>query len=296
LKNINVAQLVPFIDWTPFFQVWDLHGKYPAILNDAVVGEQAHKVYEDALGMLDRLVRERWLTANAVVGLYPANQVGHDDIALYADEAREAVLLTWHGVRQQTEKPVLDGKRNPNQALADFVAPRDSGVADYVGLFAVTTGIGVQAREKAFEAAGDDYSAIMLKALADRLAEALAEYLHERVRVEFWGYAPDERLEKEVLIAEGYRGIRPAPGYPACPEHGVKRAMFEVLAAHEIGMELTDSMAMTPSASVSGFYLGHPQAKYFNVGPIGNDQLTDIVARRHWNLDDACRALAPLLG
>jgi 5-methyltetrahydrofolate--homocysteine methyltransferase len=295
-KNLDLSLLVPYVDWSPFFQVWDLAGKFPAILNDDVVGEQARKVYEDGMALLDRMVKERWITANAVIGLYPANSIQHEDIALYADEGRAEPVLVWHGLRQQTEKPIIDGVRNPNQSLADFVAPRESGVHDYVGMFAVTTGIGVGPREARFEAAGDDYNAIMFKALADRLAEALAEYMHERVRKEFWAYAPDEAFACEALVAEQYRGIRPAPGYPACPDHSVKAAMFDLLGAREIGMELTESMAMTPAASVSGFYLAHPQAQYFNVGRIGEDQLQDVMQRRSLTRVQAERLLITSLG
>ncbi|MCU0773669.1 MAG: methionine synthase [Ideonella sp.] len=274
LRNADLAELAACIDWGPFFQTWDLAGPYPAILDDPVVGEQARKVFADAQAMLRRAIEGRWLAAHGVFGLWPANTVGDDDIEVYADESRTEVLMTWHGLRQQTERPVVDGVRRPNRCLADFVAPR--GVRpDYVGLFAVTAGLGVDAKERQFLAAHDDYSAILLKALADRLAEAFAERLHQRVRTEFWGYAPDERLSNEDLIAERYRGVRPAPGYPACPDHSVKRAMFRVLHAEEIGMGLTESLAMTPAASVSGFYLSHPDSTYFNVGRIGADQADD---------------------
>jgi 5-methyltetrahydrofolate--homocysteine methyltransferase len=278
LRNADLAELAAYIDWGPFFQTWDLAGPYPAILDDPVVGEQARKVFADGQAMLRRAIEGRWLTAHGVFGLWPANTVGDDDIEVYADESRSEVLMTWHGLRQQTERPVVDGVRRPNRCLADFVAPR--GVRpDYVGLFAVTAGLGVEAKERQFMAAHDDYSAILLKALADRLAEAFAERLHQRVRTEFWGYAPDERLTNDDLIAERYRGIRPAPGYPACPDHSVKRAMFRVLGAEEIGMGLTESLAMTPAASVSGFYLAHPQSAYFNVGRIGADQAEDWAQR-----------------
>ena len=296
LRNQDLAELSRYIDWGPFFQVWDLAGPYPAILEDPVVGEQARKVFADAQAMLDRIVRERWLTANAVVGFAPAASVDSDDIAVFDDAARTKRLFTWHGLRQQTEKPVVDGVRNPNQALADFVAPLDSGVPDWIGGFAVTTGIGGEARERAFMAAHDDYSSIMFKALADRLAEAFAEYLHERVRRDFWGYAAGESLTLEAQIREQYRGIRPAPGYPACPEHEVKRDLFDWLGAREIGMDLTESLAMTPAASVSGFYLAHPQAKYFAVGRIGEDQFADAAKRREVQPEEARRRLSPVLG
>ncbi|WP_281276343.1 methionine synthase [Tepidicella xavieri] len=294
-RHLDLAELARYIDWGPFFQTWDLAGPYPAILDDEVVGEQARKVLADGQAMLKKIVEGRWLTAHAVVGLYPAQTVGDDDIVLYADEARTQPVLTWYGLRQQTEKQEIDGALRPSRCLADFVAPQGSGVDDYVGLFAVTAGLGAEQRAAAFEAAQDDYSAIMLKALADRLAEALAEYLHQRVRTDLWGYAPHEQLSNEQLIAEQYQGIRPAPGYPACPDHSVKRDMFALLQCQDIGMGLTESLAMTPAASVSGFYIAHPQATYFNVGKIGRDQLCDMAQRR--GMDEAVleRLLAPNL-
>jgi 5-methyltetrahydrofolate--homocysteine methyltransferase len=277
LKGIELRDVVPFIDWAPFFQTWDLAGPYPAILDDEVVGEQARQVFADAQKMLKRLVDGRWLTANAVVGLYPAQRQG-DDIVLYTDESRTDVALTWYGLRQQTERPMTEGAYRPSRALSDFVAAPDQA-PDYVGCFAVTAGIGADAKAQAFESAQDDYNAIMLKALADRLAEAMAEMMHHRVRTDWWGYAAGEALTHEQLIAEQYQGIRPAPGYPACPDHSVKRAMFELLQAGDIDMGLTDSLAMTPAASVSGFYLAHPEATYFNVGRVGDDQIADLAAR-----------------
>jgi 5-methyltetrahydrofolate--homocysteine methyltransferase len=292
LASIDLAELEGYIDWGPFFQTWELSGRYPEILHDPLVGEQARKLQEDARAMLQRVVRERWLTASAVIGFYPANAQG-DDIVLYSDEQRSQPLLTWHGLRQQNRKPVIDGVARPNRALSDFVAPR--GQADYVGMFAVTAGLGIGAHEAAFEAAHDDYNSILLKALADRLAEAGAEYLHARTRREFWAYSPAEALDNADLVAERYRGIRPAPGYPACPEHGVKRELFEVLGAREIGMDLTDSLAMTPAASVSGFYLAHPEARYFTVGTIGRDQLQDHARRRGVPEAQLRRWLAPNL-
>ena len=239
-------------------------------------------MYADGQRMLRRLVEGRWLTANAVVGLYPANTVNRDDIEIYTDDSRAKVAMTWYGMRQQTEKQVIDGVMRPSRCLADFIAPRNSGIQDHIGLFAVTTGIGVDKKEQYFLADHDDYSAIMLKALADRLAEAFAETMHQRVRTDLWGYAPDEAASLDVndLIAEKYRGIRPAPGYPACPDHSVKRAMFDLLRCEDIGMELTESLAMMPAASVSGFYLAHPESTYFNVGKIGDDQLADMLKRR----------------
>ncbi|KAA6126973.1 methionine synthase [Cupriavidus cauae] len=294
-RNYDLAELANYIDWAPFFQTWDLAGKFPAILNDEIVGESARRVFSDGKAMLARLIQGRWLTANGVIALLPANTVNDDDIEIYTDESRSQVALTWHNLRQQSERPVVDGVRRPNRCLADFVAPKESGIADYIGLFAVTAGIGVDKKEAQFEADHDDYSAIMLKALADRLAEAFAECLHARVRRDLWGYAADESLDNEQLIAEAYRGIRPAPGYPACPEHTVKGPMFQVLDAGEIGMGLTDALAMTPAASVSGFYLAHPEATYFSVGKIGQDQLDDMIARRHEDRAAMERALAPNL-
>jgi len=291
-KNFDLAELVQYIDWGPFFQTWDLAGSYPAILQDEVVGEQARKVFADAKAMLQKIVDGRWLTANAVVGLFPANAQG-DDIAFYADEARSQKAMTWHGLRQQTEKQTIDGVTRPSRCLSDFVGPQ--GVSDYAGMFAVTAGIGADKRAEAFEAAHDDYSAIMLKALADRLAEAFAEYLHQRVRTDLWGYAEGEALSNEDLIAEKYQGIRPAPGYPACPDHSAKRDLFKVLQCEEIGMGLTESLAMTPAASVSGFYIGHPQAQYFNVGKVGDDQVQDLAARSGVEVKELQRLLAPNL-
>ena len=296
-KNFDLAELARYIDWGPFFQTWDLAGPYPAILKDAVVGVEAQKVFNDAQKMLQKIIEGRWITAHGVMGLYPANSVNHDDIALYADEARETPVLTWHGLRQQTEKQA--GK--PSRCLADFVAPRLDAQAkptqlkDYVGVFAVTAGIGVEKREQAFEAAHDDYSAIMLKALADRFAEAFAECLHERVRKDLWGYAAQESSSLEELVAEKYQGIRPAPGYPACPDHSVKKQMFDLLQCEDIGMSLTSSLAMTPAASVSGFYLSHPESQYFNVGKVGEDQVHDLAKRQNLKVTDIQRLLAPNL-
>ncbi len=281
-KNFDLAEIAKYIDWAPFFQTWDLAGPYPAILTDEVVGEQAAKVFADAQAMLKKIMEGRWLSANGVIGLYPANAVNEDDIALYTDETRNQIALTWFGLRQQTEKQAIDGPdgtpvMRPSRCLADFVAPR--GVADYVGLFAVTAGLGGEKKERQFLDAHDDYNAILFKALADRLAEAFAECLHHRVRTDLWGYAAGESLSSEELIKEKYQGIRPAPGYPACPDHSVKRQMFELLACDDIGMGLTESLAMTPAASVSGFYLSHPQSSYFNVGKVGDDQVADLAAR-----------------
>ncbi|MDQ5897997.1 MAG: 5-methyltetrahydrofolate--homocysteine methyltransferase, partial [Pseudomonadota bacterium] len=294
-RNQDLAELAACIDWAPFFQTWDLAGKYPDILTDEVVGEQATRVLADGRRMLQRLIDGRWLQASGVMGFWPANTVDDDTIEIYADESRRQVLMRWQPLRMQTVRPVIDGVARPNRSLADFIAPKGTK-PDYIGLFAVTAGLNVEKKEAQFIAQHDDYSAIMLKALADRLAEAFAERLHQRVRTELWGYAADEALSNEQLIAETYRGIRPAPGYPACPDHLVKRAMFEMLDAPAIGMGLTESLAMTPAASVSGFYLAHPQATYFNVGRIGEDQLADYAARADLSEADARRALSPVLG
>jgi 5-methyltetrahydrofolate--homocysteine methyltransferase len=294
-KNFDLAELARYIDWGPFFQTWDLAGPFPAILKDEIVGTEAQRVFSDGKRMLQRIIEGRWLTANGIVALYPAASVHDDDIAFYTDETRSHTALTWHGLRQQTEKQVIDGVPRPSRCLADFVAPAGSGVADYAGMFAVTAGIGAEAREKRFVDDLDDYSAIMFKALADRLAEAFAECLHHRVRTDLWGYAAGEALDNEQLVREQYRGIRPAPGYPACPEHSVKRDMFTLLQCEDIGMGLTDSWAMTPAASVSGFYIGHPDSTYFNVGKIGQDQVEDLARRRGLPVGELERALAPQL-
>jgi 5-methyltetrahydrofolate--homocysteine methyltransferase len=288
-KNFDLAELEKYIDWAPFFQTWDLAGPFPAILEDEVVGVEAKKVYADGQAMLKKIIANRWLTANAVVGLYPAQRVG-DDIVLYADETRQQQVMTWHGLRQQTVKP----NKNPNRCLSDYVADQTQA-ADYVGLFAVTAGLGAEKQEKRFIAAHDDYSAILFKALADRLAEAFAECMHHRVRTDLWGYAAGETLSNAELIQEKYQGIRPAPGYPACPDHSAKQAMFALLQCDEIDMGLTSSLAMTPAASVSGFYLAHPEATYFNVGRIGDDQVQDLAQRQGVAVKDLERLLAPNL-
>jgi 5-methyltetrahydrofolate--homocysteine methyltransferase len=294
-KNVDLATLARYIDWGPFFQTWDLAGPYPAILTDDVVGEAATKVFEEGQAMLKKIIDGRWLTANGAIALLPANSVNDDDIEIYTDDTRSEVAFTYYGLRQQGVKPVVDGVQRPNQCLADFIAPKSSGIADYIGLFAVTAGIGAEKIEKRFEAAGDDYSSIMVKALADRLAEAFAEYMHERVRTDLWGYVADEKLSNEALIKEEYVGIRPAPGYPACPEHTVKADLFKALQADEIGMMLTESFAMYPGAAVSGFYFSHPESKYFVVGKIGQDQLDDMAKRRGLPKDEVERYLAPNL-
>jgi 5-methyltetrahydrofolate--homocysteine methyltransferase len=295
-KNYDLAELAACIDWAPFFQTWDLAGKFPDILRDEVVGHEAQRVFSDGKRLLQRAIEGRWMQAHGVMSMLPANTVDDDTIEIYTDESRSEVALRWRPLRLQTERPVVDGVKRANRSLADFIAPKTSGKADYIGLFAVTSGVGLEKKEKQFTDDHDDYSAIMLKALADRLAEAFAERLHQRVRTDFWGYAADETLSSEELIAEKYRGIRPAPGYPACPDHSVKREMFRVLGAADVGMALTDSMAMTPAASVSGFYLAHPAATYFNVGRIGEDQLQDWATRQALHADLARRLLAPALG
>ena len=294
-RNFDLTELAKYIDWGPFFQTWDLAGPFPAILKDEIVGTEAVRVYGDGQRMLKRLIEGRWLSASGVVGFWPANTENDDDIVLYTDESRSEAALTWYGLRQQTEKQEIEGTMRPSRCLADFVAPRESGLKDYVGMFAVTAGLGVEKKEKYFVDDLDDYSAIMLKALADRLAEAFAEAMHHRVRTDLWGYAADEALSNEQMIAEQYRGIRPAPGYPACPDHSVKKPMFDLLNCTDIGMSLTESLAMMPAASVSGFYLGHPDSTYFNVGKIGHDQLQDQAVRRKASESELERLLAPNL-
>jgi 5-methyltetrahydrofolate--homocysteine methyltransferase len=274
LRNVDLGELARTIDWGPFFQAWELSGPFPAILDDALVGEAARTVYAEGQAMLKRIVAGRWLTASGAIALLPANSVG-DDIEMYTDDSRSRVALTWHNLRQQNERP--PGK--PNYCLADFVAPKGSGVNDYLGAFAVTSGLGIEKKLREFEAAKDDYSAIMLKALADRLAEAFAEWLHMKVRRELWGYAKDEALDVDAMIREAYRGIRPAPGYPACPDHSVKAPLFDLLRANAIGMTLTENYAMLPAASVCGFYIAHPDATYFAVGKVGDDQQADFARR-----------------
>jgi 5-methyltetrahydrofolate--homocysteine methyltransferase len=287
-----LADLVGCIDWTPFFATWELRGAYPAILDDPRLGAAARDLHRDALALLDRIVAEGRLTANAVVGFWPANSVDSDDIVVWRDDGRQDALATFRTLRQQMDKP---GGR-PNVALADFVAPSETGLVDFIGAFAVTTGHGLDEIVAEFEAAHDDYSAILAKALADRLAEAFAERLHERVRRELWGYAPEEALANEDLIAERYQGFRPAPGYPACPDHTEKRTLFELLEAESrAGIRLTESCAMWPGASVSGYYLWNPESHYFGVGRIGRDQLADYAARKGVPLAEAERWLAPNL-
>ena len=289
--DIRIGELIDIIDWTPFFATWELNGKFPAILDDATLGESARGLFADAQEMLQRIAAERWFRANAVIGLWPANSEG-DDIFVFADEARSAPIAVLHTLRQQLAR--REGRANV--ALADFVAPRASGLADYIGAFAVTAGIGEETIVERFKRANDDYSAIMAKALADRLAEALAERMHQRVRKEFWAYAPEETLASSELIAEKYRGIRPAPGYPAQPEHSEKATLFKLLdGEREIGVKLTESFAMWPGASVCGLYFSHPQSYYFGVGRIERDQVEDYARRKGWTLAQAEKWLAPIL-
>jgi 5-methyltetrahydrofolate--homocysteine methyltransferase len=288
-----LAELVPYIDWMPFFNAWEFAGKFPDILRDPVVGEAASSLYLDAQKMLKSLIDERWLQARAVVGFFPANTVGDDDINVYADERRMTSVARLHQLRQQKSKP----QDQAQLCLSDFVAPAHSGRADYIGAFAVTAGIGIDAHVARFEAAHDDYSSIMLKALADRLAEALAERMHERVRREFWGYAAEEHLDGTELIREEYRGIRPAPGYPACPDHTEKATLWKLLDAERTaGINLTESFAMFPTAAVSGFYFSHPRSHYFGVGKIDRDQAASYAQRKGMRVAEAERWLAPILG
>jgi 5-methyltetrahydrofolate--homocysteine methyltransferase len=290
-RGYDLAELARYVDWTPFFQAWELKGQYPRILQDDKYGEAARHLLDDAEAMLKQLIAEKWLKANAVVGFWPANSIG-DDIELYIDDSRTKVLARLHTLRQQMAR---EGDK-ANLALADFVAPKDSGVADYIGGFAVTAGIGEEDVARRFERANDDYSKIMVKALADRLAEAFAEALHEKVRRELWAYAPDEKLSNEQLIAEDYAGIRPAPGYPAQPDHTEKRTLFKLLDAEKVaGLKLTESCAMWPAAAVSGLYFSHPESRYFGVGKIGRDQVQDYAARKGWTLEEAERWLGPIL-
>ena len=296
-ENYPLDKIAEYIDWTPFFQTWELAGRYPKILSDEVVGEAATNLFQDAQAMLKRIIEEKWLSANAVFGLFPANSVTidgkpGDDIEIYTDESRSKVAMTWHNLRQQMVKP----EDKPNLCLADFIAPKGSGVDDYIGAFAVTTGIGIDARVAEFEKNNDDYNSIMLKALADRLAEAFAELLHARVRREFWGYAADESLDNAALIDEKYRGIRPAPGYPACPDHTEKGPLFDLLQVPlNAGITITESYAMLPTAAVSGFYFSHPQAQYFASAKVDKDQVEDYARRKGWSLQEAERWLAPVL-
>jgi 5-methyltetrahydrofolate--homocysteine methyltransferase len=279
-----LAELREYVDWQPFFNAWEMKGRFPDILNNAATGETARRLWEDAQQLLDRAIAGEWLHANAVFGLFPANQVDDDDIEVYTDEHRTELRTTLHELRQQTEhRPGV-----PHRSLADYVAPKSTGLADYVGAFAVTAGLGAGEKIAEFKAELDDYNAILLESLADRLAEAFAERLHQRVRTEFWAYRPDEQLSNDELIRERYVGIRPAPGYPACPEHTEKRTIWSLLDVHtNTGIELTDGMAMWPGASVSGLYFSHPASQYFVVGRLGRDQVEDYAKRKGWDLGEA---------
>ena len=290
--DYSLEALRDYIDWTPFFKTWELAGSYPKILDDDVVGEHAKQLFDDAQNMLQQIIDEKWLQAKAVFALFPANQVNDDDIEVYTDDSRSEVLTTLHHLRQQNQKP----PGRANQCLADFVAPKNTDLKDYIGAFAVTAGIGIDAHVQRFEADHDDYHAIMLKALADRLAEAFAERLHEIVRKEHWGYASDEALDNKDLIKEQYKGIRPAPGYPACPEHTEKALLWELIdPVTNAGISLTEHFAMLPTAAVSGWYFSHPESKYFGVGKINRDQVEDYARRKGMTLEEAERWLAPSL-
>ncbi|WP_297773670.1 methionine synthase, partial [Mycobacterium sp.] len=290
--DYDIAELREYIDWQPFFNAWEMKGRFPDILNNPASGEAARKLYDDAQQMLDTLIKEKWLTANAVIGFFPANAVG-DDVEVYTDDTRTEVLTMFHNLRQQGQH--RDGI--PNRSLGDFIAPRETGLADYIGAFAVTAGLGSGEKIAEFKADLDDYSAILLESVADRLAEAFAERMHQRVRKEFWGFQPDEQLDNEALIGEKYQGIRPAPGYPACPEHTEKATIWKLMDVHErTRIELTESMAMWPGAAVSGLYFSHPQSQYFVVGRMAQDQVADYAKRKGWTLPEAERWLGANLG
>jgi len=291
-SNFSLSEIIQFIDWTPFFQTWQLAGRYPVILEDKIVGEQATSLFADAQEMLAKIEKEKWLTAKAVIGIWPANSNGKDDVSIFTNEERTEVEETFYSLRQQTQK----AKNLPNFSLADFIAPKETGLQDYLGGFVVTAGLGIEPFVKKYQENHDDYSAILLKALADRLAEAFAELMHKKVREELWGYAPNETLANEELINEKYQGIRPAPGYPACPDHTEKVTLFKKLnATEEIGVELTSSMAMYPAASVSGFYYAHPQSKYFGLGKIDMDQVKSIAERKGMEEDVMKKWLNPVI-
>jgi 5-methyltetrahydrofolate--homocysteine methyltransferase len=288
-----LAELVDRIDWSPFFKAWELAGKFPKILDDEIVGKEARSLFNDAQAMLEKIINEKWLQARAVIGLFPANTINDDDVELYTDDARTEVRTVFHFLRQQMNRR----REAPNHCLADYIAPKESGVEDYIGAFAVTAGIGIEDKIEEFEADHDDYNSILLKALADRLAEAFAERMHERVRKEFWGFAAAENLSNPEMIKEEYRGIRPAPGYPACPDHTEKRLLWELIEPDmNAGITLTENFAMLPTASVSGFYFSHPEARYFGTGKLARDQIKDYAKRKGMEVEEVERWLAPTLG
>jgi 5-methyltetrahydrofolate--homocysteine methyltransferase len=296
--NYSLKEIAEYIDWTPFFHSWEMKGSYPKIFNDRERGTEAKKLFDDAQNMLTKIIDEKWLKATAVIGIYPANQINSDDIEVYEDEKRSKIKTTFHTLRQQTKKPA----GQYNIALSDFVAPKSTtnnqqSIIDFVGAFAVTTGIGIDEHVARFEKDHDDYSAIMLKALADRLAEAFAELMHKKIRREFWGYAKDETFKNEELIKEEYAGIRPAPGYPAQPDHTEKPILFKLLEVEKnTGITLTDSMAMLPTAAVSGLYFAHPESHYFGIGKIKKDQVEDYAKRKGLSIEETERWLGPHLG
>jgi 5-methyltetrahydrofolate--homocysteine methyltransferase len=289
--NFDLKELLPYLDWTPFFQTWEMAGKYPKILEDKVVGTEAQKLFDDAKAMLEKIQENKWLTAKATFQLFPANAVG-DDIEIYTDENRSEVKTKLHFLRQQNKK----APGRPNFSLADYIAPKDSGKQDYMGAFVVTAGLNIDEQLEKYKADHDDYNSIMLKALADRLAEAFAEYLHEKVRKEYWAYDNSESLSNEDLIREKYNGIRPAPGYPACPEHTEKGTLWKLLdVENKIGVQLTDSYAMWPAASVSGWYFAHPESKYFGLGKIAKDQVHNYAERKGWTEEEAEKWLSSVV-
>ncbi|MFZ9977713.1 MAG: vitamin B12 dependent-methionine synthase activation domain-containing protein [Candidatus Kapaibacteriota bacterium] len=290
-KELSLRELSNYIDWTPFFISWEMKGSYPAILEDAVYGKEATNLFNDAQAILDRIIVSGKLHAHAICQVFPAQSVNDDDVELYTDDSRSNVLATLHFLRQQAQK----ASSLPNICLSDFIAPKDSEIADYMGAFIVTAGIGCDAICKEYEAQHDEYSSIMVKAIADRLAEASAEYLHQKVRKEIWGYIADETLENTDLIAEKYQGIRPAPGYPACPDHTEKLTLFSLLNGEEIGVSLTESLAMMPAASVCGWYFAHPKAQYFTIGKIEKDQVREYAQRKNMSIEECERWLAPIL-
>lgn len=293
LDDYPLEALVDTIDWTPFFITWGLTGKYPKIFSDKKVGDAAKNLFDEAQQMLKKLIHEKQLTAQAVFGLWPANTVNFDDIEIYSDDSRCNIVTTLHQIRQQVRKP---GASREMKSLADFIAPKETKVKDYIGGFAVTAGLGAQQLAEEYIAKGDDYNSIMVKALADRLAEAFAEHLHMRVRKEFWGYAHDEALDNDAMISEKYQGIRPAPGYPCCPDHTEKEHLFSLLDANNnSGISLTESFAMMPAASVSGWYFSHPQAKYFNTGKMRRDQLESLAVRKGMETDELQHWLSSIM-